>query len=140
MEHLPQKDRHASVPSLREHQPHREWIAGRIATLLSHYWRDDDPIELLTAMATDWVEVLAGMPQQALQQACIQYLRDEPRRRPTPGAILELARLAMPAPVIVRQFLPPPKEPDRPIATKEQREAIMNEIGFRPKQFRGDME
>jgi hypothetical protein len=139
-ENLPQKEMTASVPSLREHQPHRQWIAGRIATLLSHYWRDDDPMELLTAMATDWVEVLAGMPQSALQQACIQYLRDEPRRRPTPGAILDLARRILPPPSLVRKVSMPPVEVDRIVATKDQREAIMNEIGFRPKQFGGDTE
>lgn len=137
MENLP--DKAGSAHSLRAHQAHREWIAGRIATLLSHYWRDDDPMELLTAMASDWVEVLAGMPQPAVQEACIQYLRNEPRRKPTPGAILEMARLAMPAPTVVRTFTPPPQpERKRDVATKEQREAIMNEIGFRPKQYRGD--
>lgn len=94
-------------------------------------------MELLTAMASDWVEVLGGMPQAAVQQACVQYLRNEPRRRPTPGAILELARLAMPPPTIVRQVAPP-QEPKRDVATKEQREAIMDEIGFRPKQFRSE--
>lgn len=135
MENLP--DKAASAHSLRAHQAHREWIAGRIATLLSHYWRDDDPIELLTAMAADWVEVMAGMPQQAVQQACVQYLRNEPRRRPTPGAILELARMAMPLPVIVRHVVAMP-EPKREVLTKEQREAIMQEVGFRPKQYRGD--
>lgn len=135
MENLP--DKAASTHSLRAHQAHREWIAGRIATLLSHYWRDDDPIELLTAMAADWVEVMAGMPQQAVQQACVQYLRNEPRRRPTPGAILELARMAMPLPVIVRRVVAMP-EAKREVLTKEQREAIMQEVGFRPKQYRGD--
>ena len=135
MENLP--DKAASAHSLRAHHAHREWIAGRIATLLSHYWRDDDPIELLTAMAADWVEVMAGMPQQAVQQACVQYLRNEPRRRPTPGAILELARMAMPLPVIVRQVVAMP-EPKREVLTKEQRDAIMHEVGFRPKQYRGE--
>ena len=135
MENLP--DKSASAHSLRAHQAHREWIAGRIATLLSHYWRDDDPIELLTAMAADWVEVMAGMPQQAVQQACVQYLRNEPRRRPTPGAILELARMAMPLPVIVRRVVAMP-EAKREVLTKEQREAIMQEVGFRPKQYRGE--
>ena len=137
MANLPQADMSASWPSLRGHQQHREWIAGRIATLLSHYWRDDDPMELLTAMAADWVEVLAGMPQAAVQQACVQYLRNEPRRRPTPGSILELARLAMPAPAIVRAFAAGPG-PIRDVVTKAQREAIMTEIGFRPKQLRGE--
>lgn len=129
----------ASVHSLRAHQAHREWIAGRIATLLSHYWRDDDPVELLTAMAADWVEILAGMPQKAVQEACIQYLRNEPRRKPTPGAILEMARMAMPAPTVVRNFIAAPVlAPDRVVVTKDQREAIMEEVGFRPKQVRGE--
>lgn len=88
-------------------------------------------------MAADWVEVMAGMPQQAVQQACVQYLRNEPRRRPTPGAILELARMAMPLPVIVRQVVAMP-EPKREVLTKEQRDAIMQEVGFRPKQYRGE--
>ena len=135
MANLP--DKTASTHSLRAHQAHRDWIAGRIATLLSHYWRDEDPIELLTAMAADWVEVMAGMPQRAVQQACVQYLRNEPRRRPTPGAILELARMAMPLPVIVRQVVAMP-EPKREVITKEQRDAIMQEVGFRPKQYRGE--
>lgn len=89
-------------------------------------------------MASDWVEVLAGMPQPAVQQACIQYLRNEPRRKPTPGAILEMARIAMPAPAIVRPFAAPHPEPKRDVVTKQQREAIMSEVGFRPKQFRSD--
>jgi hypothetical protein len=88
-------------------------------------------------MAADWVEVLAGMPQQAVQLACVQYLRNEPRRRPTPGSILELARMAMPAPAIIRPFAPPP-EPDRVRVSKDRAAEIMQEIGFRPKQFRGD--
>ena len=94
-------------------------------------------MHLLTGVAADWVEILAGMPQQALQQACVQYLRDEPRRRPTPGAILALARVAMPPPAVVRHS-PPPTDVKRDVVTKDQREAIMNEIGFRPKQFRGE--
>ena len=93
----------------------------------------------MTAMAADWVEILAGMPQKAVQEACIQYLRNEPRRKPTPGAILEMARMAMPAPAVVRNFTAAPVlAPDRVVVTKDQREAIMEDVGFRPKQVRGE--
>lgn len=95
-------------------------------------------MELITATAADWIEVLGGMPQQAIHQACIRYLRDEPRRRPTPGAILELARMAMPAPAVVR--VTPKPEPERPRMTGEQANAILERAGFRPKKIRGDDE
>ena len=125
-----------STLSLRAQQSNRDWVAGRIATLLSHYWRDDDPVELITASADDWVEILSGMPQQALQDACLKYLRDEPRRRPTPGAILALARAAMPRPTIV----PPVPEAKPPRVTKEQADEILRAANFRPRKFSGDAE
>lgn len=94
-------------------------------------------MHLVTGIAADWVEVLGGMPQAAIHQACVQYLRNEPRRRPTPGAILELARIAVPPPAIVRHPDPMPPQ-KRDLVTKEQRDAIMDEIGFRPKKYRGE--
>ena len=123
-----------STLSLRDQPEHRQWIAGRIYTLLSHYWREDDPDALTTAIASDWVEVLAGMPQRAIQNACVQYLRDEPRRKPTPGAILELARALSPPPRLV-QVSAPPQRPER--ISAERATEIMNEIGFRPRNFGG---
>jgi len=93
-------------------------------------------VELITASADDWVEILSGMPQQALQDACLKYLRDEPRRRPTPGAILALARAAMPRPTIV----PPVPEAKPPRVTKEQADEILRAANFRPRKFSGDAE
>ena len=124
-----------SMLSLRDQPEHRQWIAGRIYTLLSHYWREDDPDALTTAIASDWVEVLAGMPQRAIQNACVQYLRDEPRRKPTPGAILELTRAAAPPPRMVVANFPPLPKPER--ISGERANEIMSEIGFRPKSFGG---
>lgn len=114
MQKLPQKVQSESTPSLQERADHREWIGGRVVTLLSHYWRDDDPIELTAAIGRDWADVLEGLPQDAIQKACIRYQREEPRRKPTPGAIYEMARAAMPRPAIVRT--------DRPM-TREENEA-----------------
>lgn len=119
-----------------ERRVHREWIGGRIATLLAHYWREDDPDELLGAMGRDWADVLEGMPQDAIQRACIWYLRDEPRRRPTPGAILTLARAEMPKPRIVETRQQAPVDPP-PRVTPEQARAIMEAAGFAPKRFGG---
>lgn len=70
-------------------------------TLLSHYWREDDPVELTAAIGRDWALVLEGLPQDIIERACLRYLRNEPRRKPTPGAIYEMARNMMPRPVVV---------------------------------------
>lgn len=80
-----------------ERAGHREWIGGRALTLLSHYWREDDPVEMTAAIGRDWADVLEGMPQDVIQSACIRYQREEPRRKPTPGAIYQIAAKMMQA-------------------------------------------
>lgn len=72
---------------------HRDWIAGRILTLLSHYWRDDDPTELTAAIGRDWANVLEPLSQPDIESACEMYLRNQSRRKPTPGDIYELAQV-----------------------------------------------
>jgi hypothetical protein len=108
---------------------------GRIATLLSHYWREDDPSELNEAMGRDWADILEGIPQDALAKACTAYLRSEPRRKPTPGAIYALARSFIPAPKLVHRAPEPAPVRERPSA--ERANEIMIEAGFRPKRFGG---
>ena len=97
MESLPSKP-NASTHLSAERAGHREWIGGRALTLLSHYWRCDDPVELTAAIGADWADVLEGLPQEYIQRACIKYQRDEPRRKPTPGAIYQLTKEMMPQP------------------------------------------
>lgn len=126
-----------NMPSLQARQEHREWIAGRSFTLLSHYWRDDDSEALTAAMGKDWADVLEGLPQDAIQKACIQYQRDEPRRKPTPGAIYALAREAMPRPALVRQPMPAP-EPEKERCDPKVAQAICEAAGYAPKRFGGD--
>lgn len=116
---------------------HREWIGGRALTLLSHYWRDDDPVELTAAIGADWADVLEGIPQEFIQRACIQYQRDEPRKKPTPGAVYQIARSLMPkpAPAPVNNFGPttPPEER----ISAERAAELSKEAGFPIKRFGG---
>lgn len=107
---------------------HRAWIAGRVFTLLSHYWRDDDPIELTDAIGADWAEVLEGIPQEFIKKACIVYQREEPRRKPTPGAIYQLARSMMPKPQVVHSE--PRQEEERTPLSVERRRQICAELGL----------
>lgn len=77
---------------------HREWIVGRVYTLLAHYFRHDEPPELSAALGRDWVRCLDGIPKKYIEQACIKYLQEEPRRKPTPGEIYQRATALMPEP------------------------------------------
>ncbi len=130
-----QKANAGSGPGLQERQSRREWIAGRILTLLSHYWREDDPSAMDEAIARDWADILEGMPQDAVAKACRRYLTEEPRRKPTPGAIYALAREYVPRPVVVSRA--PEPEPVRERPSAERAAEIMAEIGFRPQRFGG---
>jgi hypothetical protein len=40
------------------------------------------------AAIDDWVDLLSVYTQEKIQNACVQYLKDEPFKRPTPCAIL----------------------------------------------------
>ena len=103
-----------------------------MATLLSHYWRDDDPSELTEAIARDWADILEGIPQDVLHKACLRYMRNEPRRKPTPGAIYALCRDMMPRPAVVRTHVVDPR-PDRPRVSGEVANEILSRAGYAPK-------
>jgi len=81
------------------------------------------------ALARDWCDILEGMTQEAISKACMAYLRDEPRRKPAPGAIYALARSFTPRPAIVPQV-----EPEREKISAERAAEIMAEVGFKPPQ------
>lgn len=132
-----EKGRSGSAHLSQERVEHRTWIGGRIITLLSHYWRDDDPVELTGALGKDWADVLEGLPKDAIQSAAVKYLRENPRKRPTPGAIYEMAREFLPRRPVrksadVISIVP---EPER--ISAERAAQIMKEVGFSPRSFGG---
>lgn len=104
-------------------------------TLLSHYWRDDDPVELTAAIGQDWADVLEGIPQDIIQRACINYQREYPRRKPTPGAVYEIAKRMMPAPPPVRINHLSDMRPVGERVTAEAANAILERAGFKAKKM-----
>lgn len=136
MENLPANQKREWTPSseaLEARDSHREWIGGRAITLLSHYWRDDDDDALTVAMGQDWADVLEGIPAKYIQRACIRYQQDEPRRKPTPGAVYQMARSMMPAPRAVN--IPPAIEARPEPCAPDVAQAICEAAGFTPKKF-----
>jgi len=58
---------------------------------LSHYFQPDTPQAIEDAALKDWAKLLGRFPEAAIRDACESYLRDQPRRRPTPGDIVRRA-------------------------------------------------
>lgn len=130
-----------------------EWLAARIASLLSPYYEKDTPQAVREMEAEDWVISLTGRPRWAVD-AAVRWWKgpDNPMRhkRPMEGDIVARVTEAMgavlAAQVKVRAFdagvtLPErlPEPPRKPM-TAEQAAAIMAEAGFRPKTFGKDEE
>jgi len=111
-------------------------MMGRVVTLLSHYFQPDTDPAVVRAIAEDWWDVLAPYPEAAVAQACKDYLRDEPKVRPTPGAIRSLAIKAMAAdPRLAPPALPKPPEPERVRVTPEAAARILHEAGLTPQRM-----
>ena len=114
---------------------HRTWIGGRVLTLLNHYWREDDPAEMTAAIGADWADVLEGLPQDAIQKACVRYMREN-SYKPKPADIYQLAREFMPRPAVVPSTRVP--EPKKERCDPETAQAICEAAGYTPKRFGAD--
>jgi hypothetical protein len=88
-------------------------------------------------MGKDWASVLEGLSQDAIDKACIHYLREEPRRKPSPGAIYELAKKYMPARTKA-PALAVPKHKKEPRCTAAAAQQIIKDAGFNLNQFARD--
>lgn len=67
-----------------------DWIAGRIVTLLAHFWTPDMGDKVRGAVAADWLEIMGGLPAHAIAEACRIWLRTE-KWRPKPSELYGLA-------------------------------------------------
>ena len=72
----------------------RKHVAGRVTTLLAHFFVPDMPVPLQTAVISDWLEDLAEFPPWAVEDACRMWRRTE-SRRPTPAVIRKICQKAV---------------------------------------------
>lgn len=104
-------------------------------TLLQHYWRPDDPMEVTAALAQDWVDALEAFPREAIDHARRSYIQSQPSRRPTPADIRNRAASYMAANRPTPAALPPPPEPKREVVSEETRLRILEQAGFTSQRF-----
>ncbi len=72
---------------------HAAWIAKKVRSMLSHYPSDWSMDQTVAEMAIDdWVDFLCPFSRAAIEHACTSYMRDQPRQKPSPGAIRSRAQ------------------------------------------------
>jgi len=77
------------LSSLAPARPER--AANLITRLIGHYPQQPLPEEVRKAVAEDWLEDLAHLPEDIIDAACAGWRRAENRFAPTPGHILAIA-------------------------------------------------
>lgn len=108
-----------------------EWLGGRIGVLLSHSWTPDDAPSVRAAIIGDWLDVLDGLSEDGVAEACRRYLGDPANRgrRPFPGQIADMARQhERENREALRALEAPPPSPQPARCSPERRAAIMAEV------------
>jgi len=96
-----------------------KWIAGRVQTLLSHYFQPDTPGEVADAALDDWIKALLPFSQQEIEAACGSYIRGNSTRRPVPGDIRNR----------IEAVRKPQPDEDRTMAlSRDEKDLLFNEI------------
>lgn len=129
-----------------------DWLAARVASLLSPYYEKDTPQGVRVMEAEDWVVCLSGSPRWAIDAAARWWKGPENERRhrrPMEGDIAARVAIEMDAVRAARikiaafdaglAALPKPTEPTRAPVTAERAAEIMAAAGFSPKTFGGDV-
>lgn len=98
----------------------QEWLAGRVKTLLSHFFQKGTDAKVSEMQALDWMTALSRYPQFAVEEACAEYLRTM-TRRPTPADIVRLsAKHTGDVRNAIERATPPKSEPPRPAPSPEE--------------------
>lgn len=109
-----------------------KWIAGRVVTLLSHYFVAQQDPSLAEAVAEDWCAILEDYPAWAIANAARWWMsRENPRRnqKPLPGDIqgrahIEMERVRAAKITVARGTAtsphPTPEPPRQPVTEEER--------------------
>lgn len=82
-----------------------DWINGRVATLLVHYYVPNVPHELQVMALEDWIRILSPFPQWAIEAAVDEWLNRPGRQKPMPGDIAAGCRWRVAEPALNLKLL-----------------------------------
>ncbi len=125
--------------SPQQQEAHRAKIGVRAQAILDQFWRDNETPDAVRAVEIEgWMDVLENCSHGEIRMAWATYQKEGPRSqagrlsKPDAGALYRIIHRHRPTPKPVQ--VPEPVR-DAPRVTKEQAAKILEEAGFRPKQF-----
>ncbi len=103
-------------------------------------WERDRGSMAHDRLLTDWMDALQDFPLHEVKSACRAWVEKHPRKMPNEGDIRREILSVRANAVRAYQAANPEQsyEPRAERVTKEQAEAIMLEVGFRPRRFGGE--
>jgi hypothetical protein len=106
--YLPAKSSHSDSPPL---PTHTRLVSELVRRLLSHYWTLDDHPAMRREQGADWIEDLVELPAECIEEACREWRRTQPDKRPMPGhiRILAIAEQRRRNPPAEPEYLPEPR-------------------------------
>ncbi len=86
-----------------------QWIAGRMVTLLSHYFQPGQDAKASAAAGGDWIKILSKYPQCVVEEAADEWMRTK-THRPTPAHMVGICdrHLQRITSALPKQSAPPP--------------------------------
>lgn len=122
---------------------HRAMVAVELEVMAKKMdrfgWERDRGSMAHDRLLTDWMDALQDFPLDEVKSACRAWVEKNPRKMPNEGDIRREILSVRANAVRAYQVANPQQsyEPPAERVTKEQAEAIMLEVGFRPKRFGG---
>ncbi|MGM0584241.1 MAG: hypothetical protein ACQEUZ_06290 [Pseudomonadota bacterium] len=114
-------------------RPTEDELIVRIRAALFHGYTPDMAVDEEEMLLNDWIEDLHGFPTWAIAEALKKWRRENPRRKPSSGAIRASARSEVRRlEDELRRRHPPEPEPERKPISPERAESILSEFGFSP--------
>ena len=93
----PTKSKYPQYQQYDQREKHALWIAGRIDTLLKHFYEKNVAVDVAGEILRDWIKVLMPYPEAVISDACDSYIRNEKKRRPTPADIRSMCQASQEA-------------------------------------------
>ena len=115
-----------------ERDKHRAFIGVRVEALLDGYWQNRPSDIVKAEIIMDWMDALEAFTPDEIRNACRDWLKNNPRRKPNTGDIRGLILADRQA---VVRAVPQIEETPKERVTAEAAAAIMEQAGFAPKRI-----
>lgn len=109
-----------------------EFIKGATVASMLHFYVAELPPAVSDAIAGQWVKCLAEYPPWAVDDAFIAYLKNNPKRKPTPGDINDICKRlvskARALRMLCNRIIDAPLYEEEPEETPEDRDASKKRV------------